>query len=392
MITIMNGDVQDKRPNILDSAVRVFAMNGFEQAKISEIAKESQIAVSGLYTYFESKEDILFAIIEDFLLKSIKGLKEHLEGIQGTGNKLRKAVWFHCKAYSSSRKEIQIILESRSYPRFYKSHAYEELKNYSRIFMAIIEEGIANGSLCNISSPSVLRDMILGTVDHVAINWTIKNAPSPLEMTEHLFELIINSVTRKEDDYVQLDKKEAKRKRIINEATQIFAQKGYKSTNIGKIALSAGVAEGTIYEYYQNKENLLISIPEGKLSMLLNQLSGDVPEEELKRIIHTIFAFHNNNRDYSTVLVLMLRPNKNFYYSESNKILDQIFDIIQKIIAKGQAIGKFKKNLDPEAYRSLLFGSIDHIIIPWIIFNRQYDLIKVGDEVSKLFINAIKSD
>ena len=388
----MNGDVQDKRSNILYAAIRIFAMNGFEQAKISEIAKESQIAVSGLYTYFKSKEDILFAIIEDFLLKSIKGLKEHLEGIQGTENKLRKAVWFHCKAYSSSRKEIQIILESRSYPRFYKSHAYEELKNYSQIFMAIIEEGIANGSLYNISSPSVLRDMILGTVDHIAINWTIKNAPSPLEMTEHLFELIINSVTRKEDDSVQIDKKEAKRKRIINEATKIFAQKGYKSTNIEKIALLADVAEGTIYEHYQNKENLLISIPEGKLGMLLNQLSGDVPEEELRRIIHTIFAFHNNNRDYSTVLVLMLRPNKKFYYSESNIILDHIFDIIQKIIVKGQAIGKFKKNLDPEVYRSLLFGSIDHIMIPWIIFDRKYDLIKVGDEVSNLYINAIKSD
>jgi len=88
----------------------------------------------------------------------------------------------------------------------------------------------------------------------------------------------------------------------------------------------------------------------------------------------------------------MLRPNKKFYYSESNKILDQIFDLIQKIIVKGQATGKFKKNLDPEAYRSLLFGSIDHIIIPWIIFDRKYDLIKVGNEVSKLFINAIKSD
>lgn len=383
--------MQNKRLNILVSATQIFADKGFEQATILEIAKGAQIAASGIYTCFNSKEEILFTIIENFLTTSTYGLREHLEGIQGAINKLRKTVWFHCKSYSSSRKEIKIILESRSYPLFYNSLAYEKLKQYSSIFTNIIEEGIADGVLYNISSPRILRDMILGTVDHVAINWTMKNGPSPLEITEHFFDLITNAITRKEENFIQVEKKELKRRQIINVASQMFAKSGYKDTNIAEIARTAGVSEGTIYEYYQNKENLLINIPEDKLCKLLAQLRN-TPENELRKIIHALFNFHNEDRNYSTILVLMLRPNKNFYYSESNKILDEIFEVIQKNIHIGQKDGSFKKDLDPSVYRALLFGSIDHIIIPWIIFNRNYDLIQMGNEVSRLFINAIKSE
>ncbi len=188
------------------------------------------MAPSRIYFYFSSKEEILFAIIEDFLGASINGLKDHLEGIEGALNKLRKALWFHCKSYSSSREKIKIVLESRSYPRFYNSRAYEKLKQYSQIFTSIIENGIAEKALHNISSARILRDMILGTVDHMAINWTVKNGPSPLAMTEHLFSLITNATTSQNEEVAPLAKKELKRKKIINSATRLFAASGYKAT------------------------------------------------------------------------------------------------------------------------------------------------------------------
>ena len=384
--------MQGKCPKILISAIQVFAEKGFEQATISEIAKGAQMAPSGIYNCFSGKEEILFAIIEANLEGNINSLTDHLEGIHGALNKLRKALWFHCKSNSSSREEIKVILESRSYPRFYNSLAYEKLKQYSEIITSVIREGIDEGVLCNISSARILRDIILGTVDHVAINWTVKHGPSPLEITDHLFDLITNATAYRKERVVPTDKKELKRKQIINVATRLFAKSGYKDTNIAEIARTAGVSEGTIYEYYQNKENLLINIPENKLGKLLGQLGGNEPENELRKIIHEIFNFHNEDRDYSTVLVLMLRPNKNFYCSESNKILNKIFAVIEKTISNGQRLGSFRKNLDPFVYRALLFGSIDHIIIPWIIFNRNYNLVEIGNEVSRFFINAISCD
>ncbi|WP_155320477.1 TetR/AcrR family transcriptional regulator [Desulfosarcina alkanivorans] len=99
---------------MLASTPRGLDEKGFEGATISEIAIKAQIAPSEIYTCFNSKEEILLAIIEAFLMESIEGVEDPLEGILVAINKLCKAVWCHCKFLSASRKEIQIILESRS--------------------------------------------------------------------------------------------------------------------------------------------------------------------------------------------------------------------------------------------------------------------------------------
>ena len=382
---------EQKRQAILDSATRVISEKGFADATVSEIAKGAGMGGSGIYTYFKSKEDILFAIIDNFLSACHDGLKEHLAGIQGAENKLRKAIWFHCKVYSGNKEEIKIVLESRSYPRFYSSGAYETLKAYAGLITAIIQEGMDDGAFFGLSSPKILRDMILGTVDHIAINWTLKDSPNSLDQAEMIADMVLSSVEdgRKLSAH-HADKKDAKRKRIVNSAIALFARNGFNDTSVLEIARRSGVAEGTVYEYYRNKQNLLISIPNEKLSELYDHISGNTLENEIREIISKLFRFYNDEKNYTTILVLMLRTNKQFHRSEGIKIIEKIFSVIKDIIARGQTEKIFKPDLNMDLCQDLLFGTIDHITIPWIMFNREYDLMKMGDEVSSLFINAIR--
>jgi len=382
---------RSKKNAILESATKIFSEKGFVDATISEIARRAGLASSGIYIYYENKEGILFTIIENFLAKSISGLKEHLQGIQGAENKLRKAIWFHCKSYSGNKSEIKIVLESRSYPRFYKSTAYNALKKYAGIITDIINEGMADGTFNSLSSAMILRDMILGTVDHIAINWTLKNAPNSLDQAEKLYDLVMRAVEAVPKDKNHLGKKAAKREKIINSATTLFAEKGFNDTSMLEIAQKSDVAEGTVYEYFRNKENLLISIPYEKLTKLYDNVSGNAIEKKIKKIISSIFEFYYEEKDYSTILVLMLRTNKKFHKSESNGIIENFFNLIERDIEKGQAENIFKADLDISICRDLLFGTLDHVMIPWIIFNRSYDLKSVGEEVSDLFINAIRA-
>jgi TetR/AcrR family fatty acid metabolism transcriptional regulator len=380
----------EKKKSILESATKVFAEKRFADATISEIAKGAGLTGSGIYTYYTSKEEILFTIIENFLIESHSDLQEHLEGIHGAENKLRKAIWFHCKAYSGNKKEIKIVLESRSYPRFYQSNAYTALKIYAGLITEIIKEGIKEGVFCSLSSPMILRDMILGTIDHIAINWTIKNAANSLDQAETIFDMVMDSVRIGGKGKNRINKKDEKKVKIINVATALFAKKGFADTSMLEIAKKAGVAEGTVYEYFHNKENILIRIPHEKLSELYDTISGNAIERKIKEVISNIFQFYYNEKSYSTILVLMLRTNKKFHISKSSKIIDDLFGIIKDLIIKGQKEKIFKKDLNMEICRNLLFGTVDHILIPWIIFNRNYDLKGVGEEVAELFINAVK--
>lgn len=375
----------------MESATRVFSEKSFAHATISEIANGAGLTSSGIYLYYKNKEDLLFTIIENFLIKSIMGLKEHLQGIEGADNKLRKAIWFHCKSYSGNKNEIKIVLESRSYPGFYKSTAYTALKQYAAIITDIISKGINDGTFGNVSSPMILRDMILGTVDHIAINWTLKDAPNTLDQAEKIYDLVMRAVQVSPKEESLLNKKAEKRKRIISAAITLFAEKGFNDTSMLEIARKSDVAEGTVYEYFQNKENLLISIPNEKLTSLYENVSGNSPEKKIKKIISSIFEFYYAEKDYSTILVLMLRTNKKFHKSKSNEIIENLFGIIEDAIKKGQAENIFKADLDIDICRDLLFGTLDHIMIPWIMFNRQYDLRAVGAEVADLFVNAIRS-
>ena len=125
------GTELEKRRLILESATVVFSEKGFSSATISEIAGRAGMVASGVYIYYAGKEEILFTIIENFLTESCSSLQEHLEGIIGSENKLRKAIWFHCREYSRNRSIIKIVLESRSFPRFYQSNAYTALKKYA---------------------------------------------------------------------------------------------------------------------------------------------------------------------------------------------------------------------------------------------------------------------
>ncbi len=387
----MKNGSENKKQVILESATRIFSEKGFADAKISEIAKGANLTSSGIYLYYKNKEQLLFTIIEEFLIRSCAGLTEHLQGIEGAENKLRKAVWFHCKSYSGNKNEIRIVLEARSYPRFYKSGAYELLREYAGLITDIIREGMDDGSFSGLSSPMMLRDMILGTVDHIAINWAREDVPDSLEQSEKIYELVMRAVCRKPENERSRDKKAEKRARIIDSATALFAEKGFNDTSMKEIALRADVAEGTVYEYFRNKESLLIGIPYEKLTGLYDSVSGNSPEKRIKNIISSVFEFYYAEKEYSTILVMMLRTNSKFNKSESNKVLGNLFELIKKAIVQGQAAKVFRAELDLDICRNLLYGTLDHIMIPWIIFNRGYDLRAVGEEVAELFVNGIRA-
>ena len=81
------------------------------------------------------------------------------------------------------------------------------------------------------------------------------------------------------------DKKAEKRTRIINSSIALFAQKGFNDTSMLEIARKSDVAEGTVYEYFSNKENLLISIPKEKLALLYDNLSGNTHHKRIKKLL-----------------------------------------------------------------------------------------------------------
>src|SRR5215467_10316515 len=74
----------------------------------------------------------------------------------------------------------------------------------------------------------------------------------------------------------ELPRPESKRERILRAAIDVFAQSGYFNAKVSEIARAAGVADGTIYLYFDSKEDLLISVFREHTRNYLQSLERDL--------------------------------------------------------------------------------------------------------------------
>src|SRR5262249_51656006 len=86
---------QGKRERILDAAVRVFAQEGFYNAKVSQIAHAAGVADGTIYLYFKSKDDLLISLFEDRMERVNSTLRAALaEGVDAV-DRLKRVVRLH---------------------------------------------------------------------------------------------------------------------------------------------------------------------------------------------------------------------------------------------------------------------------------------------------------
>ena len=105
-----------------------------------------------------------------------------------------------------------------------------------------------------------------------------------------------------------------KRERILRAAIEVFAQNGFYATRVSEIAKAAGVADGTIYLYFRNKDDVLISIFEDRITKLLEVLRREIDaaegfEARLRVVIERQLGLLEGQRDLAEVVTVNLRQS-----------------------------------------------------------------------------------
>jgi TetR/AcrR family transcriptional regulator, fatty acid metabolism regulator protein len=188
-------------------------------------------------------------------------------------------------------------------------------------------------------------------------------------------------------------KSKARREEILKAAQEVFAKKGFQEATVSDVAQQAGVSDTTIYEYFSTKEDLLFSIPMEtslkamELESFLHYIRGS--SNKLRAIIYHYLQFYQNNPDYASVVMLILKQNRNFLQTETYQIIRKGFRIILDVIEEGIATGEFQKNTDPLLVRHVLLGSIEHLVIRKLLLGKPEDLLKQVDPLTDLIIDGI---
>jgi len=191
-------------------------------------------------------------------------------------------------------------------------------------------------------------------------------------------------------------KKEIKRESIIQAAIEVFSKKGFQASTISEIAERAGVADGSIYQYFKNKEDLFFSIPVEKtkefrtqLELHLEGISGAF--NKIRKFVWYFLYFFTVNPEYGRLLMLEMRVSKSFVKTGTYDFLKQSVSKVLEIIIEGQHEGVVRTDTDLYILRHLVLGTLEHIVSRWLLKDGKYDLLEHHQEVSRLIIDALRS-
>ena len=201
----------------------------------------------------------------------------------------------------------------------------------------------------------------------------------------HIF-LVVNNLKREKPKY----------KQIIDAAVIAIAESGYHQAQVSKIAKQAGVADGTIYLYFKNKEDILISLFEEKMSVFVDNLKLIIKDEnsaseKLGQMIENHFQVLANDRHLATVTQLELRQSNKEIRLKINAILKEYLKMIDQIIIEGMVSGEFKPSMDVRIARQMVFGTIDEISTTWVMNENRYNLMDLAPKVKEMLLNGVKA-
>lgn len=186
-----------------------------------------------------------------------------------------------------------------------------------------------------------------------------------------------------------------KDKKILEAAIKVFAVDGYHDSQISKIAEIAGIATGSIYLYYKNKEDILIKIIEGTWEKIYSNLKSiyslkdKTAKEKYDLMIDAVFEVFTSDRDLAAVLVndqdVVIKTVRERYAN----FYDKVLDVGENIIKEGIKNGEFNKETNLKALRLFIFGALRYTIREWLHNPKKYKVPELKTALKNIIKNGI---
>ena len=168
---------EDKRRQILDAAVRVFARKGFHASRVGDIAEEAGVAHGLLYHYFDSKDAVLEAVFSEnwgVLLDRIGSVEETDEPAV---DQLRHVAAIILRTWLHLPEVVRVVIQEfgRS-PEL--AERIGELAQPIVLIQRVIERGIARGEFRQDVDPRVAATVVYGGIDELLTGWVLDRLPA----------------------------------------------------------------------------------------------------------------------------------------------------------------------------------------------------------------------
>ena len=186
-----------------------------------------------------------------------------------------------------------------------------------------------------------------------------------------------------------------KRERILRGAVKVFAKKGFYASRVAEIARAAGVADGTIYLYFKNKDDVLTSLFEDRIARLLPLLREEVErtagaQQRVRRIVEFQLGLLEGERDLAEVITVNLRQSTRLLKQYATKRFLEYLDLMAHVVAEGQRAGEIRDDVSPRIMARAIFGAMDGIAMTWALGSAEAGGLKrAASQLADVLISGL---
>jgi TetR/AcrR family transcriptional regulator, fatty acid metabolism regulator protein len=193
-----------RKDRIMEAALRCFAANGFQESTIAEISKKAGVSEATIYEHFGTKEDLLFAIPEKVTLEAIAETERVLPYIKGAEARIRAIIRGYIRIYGDNPDySALVLLQLTPNRRFRQTNAHATIRKAAHMLLDCIREGVADGTFQQNINPHLVRSMLLGTIEHLFIQWHLQGESakeSIMDLLDPFMEIVLKGIRAKTDE------------------------------------------------------------------------------------------------------------------------------------------------------------------------------------------------
>jgi TetR/AcrR family fatty acid metabolism transcriptional regulator len=159
---------------------------------------------------------------------------------------------------------------------------------------------------------------------------------------------------------------------ILDAALRTFVKRGYPETKVAEIASEAGVAEGTLYNYFASKEDLLLALFDEKWGWIIDEIRKKIsrlndPNRKLKAIFSLVVRMFKKDRQLAELFMVDIKQSSVFLNNYTINRIVEFLDLIEEVLEEGKKKGTYRRDLDTRVARMVIFGAAQGILLSWVL-------------------------
>ena len=168
---------------------------------------------------------------------------------------------------------------------------------------------------------------------------------------------------------------------IVQAAVRVFARDGIARSRISDIAAEAGVPLSSVYDYYENKEEIAYLVPIARMGEFFSEFADKArsirtARERLYLFLWLTVDFARRNQDWARTLYLEVWPSVLVKETRVKDSLDDYGRILLALIRDGERSVEWSPDSHVYQTVTILIGSISQLIITWLLYKKPRNLMK----------------